>query len=310
MREFVGVTSLIDIIVASENKPCFLKQQALMFNRIAIPSLNAYLTEIKKRQHYKQLPDYLAEVEWLLEEEIIFEPDYICAHQGLVSDDEYKIYSEELSRRIERINESTRGLRRNSKRYKQALVPNGIIGVQCETRLASIQLRELNKLDAYSVFHLPFEPLQKPQASKSEIIQITLGALPEPDELTSWEQIIEYRRDADSQGKFLALRNWMSDIAKASLTPAEIEEKLEWLVYDYQRHLKLHKLKTNNGALETILITGAEILENIVKFNWSKAAKAMFSFKHRQAALMEGELNSPGNEVAYILKTRERFSSK
>lgn len=225
-------------------------------------------------------------------------------------DSEYKIYYEELSKRVQRISESQRTLRRNSKKYEEIIVPNGIISAQCATRLASIQLRELNKIDAYSVFHLPFSPLQKPQVSKSEIVEITLNALPEPDDLTSWEQIIEYRSDADSQGKFLALRNWMSDIARVNLTPAEIEEKLEWLVYDYQRHLKLHKLKTHNGVLETILTTGAEILENMVKFNWSKVAKAMFSLKQRQAALMEGEMNSPGNEVAYILKTRETFSRK
>ena len=74
--------------------------------------------------------------------------------------------------------------------------------------------------------------------------------------------------------------------------------------------MKLHRMKTNVGALETIVTTSAEVLGDLVSFKWGKAAQALFSLKRRQLALLEGELTAPGNEVAYIVKAKETFSSK
>ena len=108
--------------------------------------------------------------------------------------------------------------------------------------------------------------------------------------------------------KFLALRHWMSEVARAELTPAEVEEKLEYLIDQYQRHMKLHRMKTNVGTLETVVTASAEFLGDLVSFKWGKAAEALFSLKRRRVALLEGELTAPGNEVAYIVKARETFS--
>jgi hypothetical protein len=151
-------------------------------------------------------------------------------------------------------------------------------------------------------------PSLEAQSKKTVVIQLALKSLPIPDESTSWEQIIEYRSDPDSRSKFLALRHWMSEVARAELAPAEVEEKLEYLIDQYQKHMRLHRMKTNVGTLETIVTTGAEFLGDLVSFKWGKAAEALFSLKRRQVALLEGELTAPGNEVAYIVKARETFS--
>jgi hypothetical protein len=100
----------------------------------------------------------------------------------------------------------------------------------------------------------------------------------------------------------------MSEVARAELTPAEVEEKLEYLIDQYQKHMLLHRMKTNVGTLETIVMTGAEMLGDLLSFKWGKAAQALFSLKKREVALLEGELTAPGNEVAYIVKARETFS--
>lgn len=96
-------------------------------------------------------------------------------------------------------------------------------------------------------------------------------------------------------------------MARAELTPAEVEEKLEYLIDQYQQHMKLHRMKTNVGTLETVVTTSAEVLGDLFSFKWGKAAQALFALKRRQVALLEGELTAPGNEVAYIVKARERF---
>jgi len=100
----------------------------------------------------------------------------------------------------------------------------------------------------------------------------------------------------------------MSEIARAKLPRNEVEEKLEYLIDQYHRHLSLHKLKINAGTFETVVVTGAEIAEDLLKFNWGKIGKTLFSFRYRKISLMEAELTSPGNEVAYIAKARESFS--
>lgn len=145
---------------------------------------------------------------------------------------------------------------------------------------------------------------------KGNVVQVVLKSIPVPDESVSWEQIIEYRSDSDSQSKFLALRHWISEVARAELTPAETEEKLQYLVDQYQQHLNLHRMKTNVGTLETIVTTSAEVLGNLVSFKWGKAAQTLFAIKRRKMALLEGELTSPGREVAYIVKARERFKGR
>ncbi|MFN2533483.1 MAG: hypothetical protein ABR555_19550 [Pyrinomonadaceae bacterium] len=100
----------------------------------------------------------------------------------------------------------------------------------------------------------------------------------------------------------------MNEIVRAKLTAIEVEQKLEYIRSQYERHLALHKIKTNTGTLESIVVTGSEILEDLVHFKFSKVAKAMFSLKHRRIEMLEAELTSAGSEVAYIIKAKEQFS--
>lgn len=170
-----------------------------------------------------------------------------------------------------------------------------------------MQLRDHIGADACPVFSKTFHSLEYQEANKDDVVQIVINALPLPDESVSWEQILEYRSDPESESKFLALRNWMAEIGKAKFTAIEVEEKLEYLINQYQQHMKLHKIKTNTGTLETILTIGLGLLENIVKLNLERVAKGLFTLKHRKIELIEGELKVPGNEIAYIVKARETF---
>jgi hypothetical protein len=67
-------------------------------------------------------------------------------------------------------------------------------------------------------------------------------------------------------------------------------------------------MKTNPGVIQTLVVTPAEFAENLIKFNWGKIAKGLFTLKQRRIALMEGELTSPGSEVAYIVKANDTFT--
>ncbi len=288
-----------------------------MFDRIALP-LFTNIAEIfgKSRQ---DAPQVLAEIEWLMDKGITFEPEAKPISEEIITSDEFislakaaNEYDFELTEmetesaaRLISIDEESLKIELTSQAKK--LVETQFIIMGLNARYFSVQLRVLEGMDAHPVLSASIPPVKASTVKKSDVIQLGLNALPVPDDTTPWEQIIDYRSDPDSRTKFLALRHWMSEVARAELTPSEVEEKLEYLVNQYQQHMKLHRMKTNVGMLETVITTSAEVLGDLVSFKWGKAAQALFALKRRNVALLEGELKSPGSEVAYIVKAREQF---
>lgn len=311
MKELIGVAGSSDYELLMS-----LKREALIFHRIAIRIWLSYFKETQRRNG--GMGEFQDELEWLAEQGIVFEPKY--SDKALSSHEQYnelKSLKTTLDKRYDEVSlrnkniplgidaEELRELRSNSPSRKE----EGKLYLQTadlEKRLMSIALRELEGIDAVPI--LSAEAYPETQASNAHILQIVLHAIPIPDATTSWEHIIEYRSDPDSYSKFLALRNWMIDISKKNLTPIEIEQKLEFLINQYQQHVKLHRMKVNRGTLQTLVISTAEFMEDLIKVRWGKLAKSMFAFKERKIALLEGELTSPGSEVAYIIKARESFN--
>jgi hypothetical protein len=302
VREFVGVKSYADLFYARS-----LKREALVFNKIAIPSLNLIEKLVASGEEF--LADDTAiinEALWLRDNNIVFDPGKTPSDAERITDDRYKEYKQ-LS--IKAWKSFVEYLEFDRQAGALDVLVQTAYQAHLRTRCIAIELREIYKLDAYPVYYFTsFQESPTSQSLKRDIIQFVLNSLPVPDDSTPWEQIIEYRSDTDSQSKFLALRHWMSEVARAELTPAEVEEKLEYLIDQYRQHMRLHRMKTNAGTLETIVTTSAEVLGDLASFKWGKAAEALFSLKKRQVALLEGELTAPGNEVAYIVKARETFS--
>lgn len=304
--EFVGVKSYIDVIVSGS-----LKREALIFNKIAVPYFHL-IKEIAKDSNFENLREGdknpINEVLWLEKNQIVIDPDNLTSSTVSLANSDYKKYKKWEKLVLDEF------VAVNTKQDIEAVEISALTSLtymaHLRTRYTARQLREVNKVEAYPIYHIPIPTFQDRNSknTKSEVVQIAINYLPSPSETISWEQIIEYRSDPDSQSKFLALRHWMSEVARAELTPAEVEEKLEYLIDQYQQHMRLHRMKTNTGTLETIVTTSAEVLGDLANFKWGKAAQALFSLKHRKIALMEGELTSPGSEVAYIVKARETFS--
>ena len=90
---------------------------------------------------------------------------------------------------------------------------------------------------------------------------------------TPWEQIIDFRADPESRGTFLDLQEFMNE----------------------------------SSVLETIIVSGAEMLENFMTLRWSRIAKSLFRTGPGRIAVLEGELTAPGSQVAYILTANKRF---
>lgn len=330
MREFVGVKSPLDLILEKQLRGATIgslfKREALMFDRISCP----HFKDMSSSLASLGIDELAAHIDYIEERGLLYPaiPDAEGPQLGLLeTDNEFQLLKgvepglEQLLRgSMETIKNAGLGELMEGRAiepdklncYLDKMRPEMAIpfvaALQYLVRRLSIQLRVLSEVEACPVLSdiVPQLPIQR--SEKGETISLTFKALPIPDDSVSWEQIIEYRSDPDSQSKFLALRHWMSEVARAELTPAEVEEKLEYLIDQYQKHMRLHRMKTNVGTLETIVTTGAEFLGDMVSFKWGKAAEALFSLRRRQVALLEGELTAPGSEVAYIVKARETFS--
>jgi len=322
MRETVGFRTSTSMIFSE-----LLKRDALMFRKIGIlgydVAVNAYDQLLNDQILNDQiLVETLSELRWLVEQGIVFdiqmpgtsEDDSVddetmkLVDDWLKSDERFKGKIEQFVSYLEE--KSEREHRTNT--YKEGIEPitnlmHEIYSTELFLRPLSTYYRNNKNMDAYPLFFEIYPKLARQSAGVEDVIDITINHLPTPDDSTSWEQIIDFRDDPDTESKFLGFRVWMNEIARAKLTPLEIEQKLEWLLHEYQQHMKLHRMKTNASALETIIVSGAEFAENLAKLQFGKLAKGLFSIRHRKLALLEGELKSPGREIAFISKAQKLF---
>ena len=68
-------------------------------------------------------------------------------------------------------------------------------------------------------------------------------------------------------------------------------------------------MKANTETVEVIVKLLPETIENLIKLKFSKIPEPFLAFKKIQINLMEAELNTPGREMAYIIKTQETFQA-
>jgi hypothetical protein len=96
-------------------------------------------------------------------------------------------------------------------------------------------------------------------------------------------------------------------MATKQQTEAEIRDDLEWSVNEYAKAMAFHKIKTSQSFVDVLVITPLEILENLLKFSWSKIARGALQVQKRKVELMEAEMKAPGRECAYLFDARQRF---
>ena len=144
---------------------------------------------------------------------------------------------------------------------------------------------------------------------KKDYLSLTFNSLPSISNETSWEKIVEFKSDPDTQKKFLALKNWINDLTYSNLSEIHFIEKLEHSLNEYQEHMRIHKMKQGTNNFEIFLTTTAEILENAVKLNFSKSIKTFFEIGKQEMALMEAENSAPFREVAYLDKANNHFKN-
>lgn len=146
--------------------------------------------------------------------------------------------------------------------------------------------------------------------SKSDVLSVVLKRFPIVDNQMPIEQLVEFKSDPEVALGLSRLKNWVQEISRDNYSDKEIEQKLDYLLHEYQNQLKIHKMKYHLGTVESIVTVSLEVIESIVKLNFSKAAKLIFDLRRLQLTLSEAEDQFKGKEIAIIQKINEKFRSE
>lgn len=310
MSRFVGITTDPFHLTRS------LKREALLFDEIAAQKTDLVLHLMSSEQR--------GELELLEENGILsFVPDHFTdaaihalagrgmldlrlltpTHGGLIRE------GPRLYRIIENIEGKTRDERIKSFLNSPTLLHGWLLYHSNLSRAIRIYFQQQLDHDAVLIFS-PLNGLPTAKATaaaRDGVARIILRQLPQPNDSTPWEAIIDFRRDSEARGKFLGLKKWMNDVTRTDASTAEKEDQLAWLLHEYEQHLQMHRIKYRRSIFESLVIASAGIIENTLKLRFSEAAKALFSLRHRSGILLEAEKTAPGRELAYIAHARSRF---
>ena len=320
MPEFVGVLPYSTVGLED------LKQQALLFDRIAVPGLDLILDNTEDFESNQR-----DELCWLKEQGVVFEAEVNVTSEIV-----------EVLRNAEPLLMTEPGFftRMTAQYLRQAfnvdaIALEGTFPLQSRHYIFLPKADNTYKARAHCLYARPrsfdhhgargsqlpvhlarantvFLPKSKvptpsPEQQQSNVIDIVLKRFPYVGENTAWEKILDFRNDEDARDRRTELRHWMSEMACKSQSPIEIEQQIDYLLSKYENHMRIHKMELTHGVLRTAVVGTATILEDLAKFKWGKLADSLFAVSDRNAALMKAELDVPGREVSYLLCVSREF---
>lgn len=287
-----------------------IKRQLLLFDQLAI-------THDKKDWKFRSKdPSLAADLDWLENEGIVFK-SYETANielgfeivpqkkgQGVLLRPTQAPKRNQEGEIVEPL-----GLRLASKlrnRIVRDLIPifeDFLCRLECE------HLRSSRDAEAVSI-RSPFPEVSETfgiKTGKGYVSRVVIKEMPEPSDAVSLERILEFRQNPETKAKMLALRRWIRNTATKQLSQNEIAEELDWLISEYQQHMRLHDMKYSRGTLEIVVKTIGELAEDLAKFRFGKISTLPFALSHRRIDLLEAELKAPGREIAYVVHARTEF---
>jgi hypothetical protein len=141
-----------------------------------------------------------------------------------------------------------------------------------------------------------------------DVLSILLPSMPIPEQDTPWDRILDFRSDPLSRDKFVRFRRWAEDLGKHPEQIRDLNEKLDWMIFDYAKHMEFYKMKTRQSLFEVLVSTAADLVFSLPKVLLG-LAKPGFALKKREYELMEADFNAPGKEIAYLYDAKQSFQS-
>jgi hypothetical protein len=262
MGDFVGVTAYSVPNLAA------IKQQALLFDRIAIPGLFSVVEDgvfLEERES--------DELCWLAEQGLLFqatipatetqveelkrvegllagEPNYFTRFAAEQLRAEFSIDAVAL--------ESDIPLKERQYSFSPLRNRSYLVDARClsefdfcRTDLGGVhELKDSWEPVAETESELPvrmfFQPKHErklvPAAPNNTgvVVDIVLRRFPYIDDGTPWERLLEFRNDPNTKARRNALRRWMSLVATKPCNQVEIEQEIGYLMSEYEEYMRVH----------------------------------------------------------------------
>jgi len=261
-----------------------LKREALLFDQIAILDLDLLDRSLGRVSRL--------ELGWLKDIGIVREGPLLAEMEGTIGKPDQTGFYEEM-----------RALSDAYKRKDVAMYN------AASARAYSAAFRQIG-INAFPILETRRQLGDVFPSGTAPVLEVVLKSMPIPDDETSWEDIIEFRNDPESMKRLRRLRVWVRKFAKdtTATSLAEMKEEIGVILDEYEEHMKLHRMKVNKGAAETLLTVAGTLAEDIVKLKWGELAKLPFILRERKISLLEAEAKAPNRELAFISMARSRFS--
>ena len=139
------------------------------------------------------------------------------------------------------------------------------------------------------------------------MINITLLQYPVINTDCDWNKVIDFKFETESILNHKKFMNWFNKLTIDSFNPKEYMQEFEFLVKEYESSLNLHKMKYKYKPITAKLLNSVEVLENIIKLNFSEAIKKILNFSKEKVEYLEAKKNLQGSEIAYLFDLKKEF---
>ena len=287
-------------------EPEKLKEYLLLYDEIWVPGLDASHPTDDEIAEWDLDQENLASLDWLAAQGVIREPP--IERDGAKPDTVVRALTKMHDRAFARGNK-TYPTPEEAALEGAAAIFNIDIAL---TRLVTYLVwRDKGQVVYPIVFPLDDAPWLPPQLQRTqEVLSVVVKQFPVPEPGIPLEDIVAFKRDAETQYKFAKFWHWTSTVAQQTADRHTIAEEFDWLLTDYSRQLHQLTRETKLQRLEIILNTPGELLEDLVKFKWGSLGARLFQFKKAKIQAHNAEMKLPGSELAYITEATKLLTKK
>ncbi len=151
---------------------------------------------------------------------------------------------------------------------------------------------------------------KKATSERSKVFNILVNNIPVPAENIPLNEILDFKELDSTKKRINRIRNWAKKISMKQLSPNEIQDEINELLFEYTQHYEIHKLKYNLKRNQIIITAFPSMIEYLMKMKFSEISKSAFLLKEAELELQEKELGLPGKEIAYLYDIKKTFQPK
>ncbi len=141
--------------------------------------------------------------------------------------------------------------------------------------------------------------------NQAGLAQFVIEGLPVPARRVPWEEIIDFRNDADSQERLRSLRAWIAATARGGISLAEASDQIHDAVSRYRDHVRGAGIAHDLGVWESLMRSGILSTEMGVEAWMTSHAPRPFGLSLLTASSIQAEQSAPGRELSYLVKVED-----